>query len=124
MTADGRIPFAVAGRDLRWAIGDQVFGQTGGGAPSPLRLSGYSRGARVTDLTFDGDTIVLASERAEIHSQSPGRDAVRVLAEGHDGPSLLILDGRALFFADTGSMRMHKTELMRSGCCSIWAAPR
>ncbi|HEY7374136.1 MAG TPA: hypothetical protein VIF57_18385 [Polyangia bacterium] len=123
-TADDRIPFAVVGRDLRWAIGDQVLGQTAGGAPFPLRLSRYSRGARVTDLVFDADTIVLASARAGIYSQSPGRDAVRVLAEGHDGPSLLILDGRAVFFADTGSMQMHKTELMRSGCCSIWAAPR
>jgi hypothetical protein len=122
--ADDRIPFAVVGRDLRWAIGDQVFGQTAGGPAFPVRLSGYSRGARVTALAFNGDTIVLAGERAGIHSQSPGRDAVRVLAEGHDGPSMLILDDHALFFVDTGSMLMHKTELARSGCCSIWAAPR
>jgi len=123
-TADDRIPFAVVGRDLRWTIGDQVFGQTGGGAPFPLRLSAYSRGARFTSLAFSGDTIVLAGEHTRVHSESPGRDAVRVLAEGHEGPSMLIVDDRAVFFVDTGAMHMHKTELMRSGCCSIWAAPR
>jgi hypothetical protein len=123
-TADDRIPFTVVGRDLRWAIGDQVFGRSAGGAPFQIRRSGYERGARVSEVALQGETLVLVSEHGGVHSESPGRDAVRVLAETHDGPSMLIVDDHAVFFVDTGSLAMHKTELMRSGCCSIWAAPR
>ena len=121
---DNPIPFAVVGRDLRWAVGDQVFGQTADGAPFPVHLSGYSRRSRIADLAFKGDTLVLIGEYGRMHSESPGRDAVRVLADGHEGPTMLIVDDDAVYFADTGYYLQHKSEMSRADCCSIWAAPR
>lgn len=123
-TGDDPIPFAVVGPELRWTIGNQVFGQTAGGAPFPLRLSSYSHGARFTDLAFRGDTLVLATEHGGLHSEVPGRDAVRVLAAGQWAPSMLIVDDDAVYFADLGYHLQHKSEWARAECCSIWTAPR
>jgi hypothetical protein len=120
---DDPIPFAVVGRDVRWTIGDKAFGQTAGGGPFAIPLSPYSRGIRFSDLAFRGNTLVLAGEHG-VHSESPGRDAVRVIGAGHMGPTMLIVDDDAVTFVEMGYTLRHKSQLTRADCCHIWTARR
>jgi len=120
---DDPIPFAVVGRDVRWTAGGKVFGQTAGGTPFAIRLSPYSRGIRFSDLAFRGNTLVLAGEHG-VHSESPGRDSVRVIGSGQMGPTMLIVDDDAVTFAEMGYTLMHKSGLTRADCCHIWTARR
>lgn len=118
------MPFTVAGREIRWAVGDQAFAQTWAGAPHRLRLSSLSGRDPIGELALSGDLLVLARSNGWVHTETPGRDAVRVLAAGHMDPSLLTIDAHAIYFVDMGYVLTHPLGPNRADCCKIWAAPR
>ena len=48
----------------------------------------------------------------------------RILSSGHTNPAWLIVDPDAAYFVVLGERMGIVANFARSGCCSIWRAPR